>query len=304
MPQRIHALHASWLFLVSYVLSNILSTFIFPDKQPLYANLGLFLLYVMFAQIGLHVLPSVLFIGSKRMSWKAVFKLRHVSLSSMLLSLLIYGISQVPMLFIHQVTELISNVLGRSYQMSYYPLAADFTSLLFLIMAIGIIPPICEELLFRGVLLTGYEEKGKWFAAAMSALLFALFHDNPYRLLELFFSAWVSAIIVLHARSIWPGIVIHLATNTTYVIGSYMKGGDLVMGVTSTEAPPNYWIIGGWGALSVPAVYLGYMLLRIIAKKEQSKESHNSTSQMDSRKGYSWLIPIFLSLLIFVLQVM
>uniref|UniRef100_UPI001ED94AF4 CPBP family glutamic-type intramembrane protease n=1 Tax=Paenibacillus sp. OSY-SE TaxID=1196323 RepID=UPI001ED94AF4 len=92
------------------------------------------------------------------------FKFRKVTWRTMLLSILIYALSQIFMLFIHQATEIVSAALGRTYQVSIYPIATDIMSLALLIVAIGVIPPICEELLFRGVLLTGYEQKGKWFA--------------------------------------------------------------------------------------------------------------------------------------------
>lgn len=298
MTKGMNAIHAGWLFLVSYISGNVLSTFIFPDKHQLYANLGFFLLYVAFAQIGLNVIPSVVLTSNKELSWVSVFKFRKVTWRTMLLSILIYALSQIFMLFIHQATEIVSAALGRTYQVSIYPIATDIMSLALLIVAIGVIPPICEELLFRGVLLTGYEQKGKWFAAAMSSALFALFHNNPYRLMELFFAAWVSALIVLYARSIWPGIVIHMTTNIAYVVGSYMQGGDLVKSVSSPSDSPDYFLLGISGAASIPALYFCWLLLRKIDKIERLR--HHSKDQYQSylERKY-WLVPIVISICLF-----
>ncbi|MCM3342107.1 CPBP family intramembrane metalloprotease [Paenibacillus sp. MER TA 81-3] len=301
MTKGMNAIHAGWLFLVSYITGNVLSTFIFPDKQQLYANLGFFLLYVAFAQIGLNVIPSIVLKSSKKLSWVSVFKFRKVTWCTMLLSILIYAVSQIVMLFIHQATEIISAALGRTYQVSIYPIATDITSLFLLIVAIGVIPPICEELLFRGVLLTGYEQKGRWFAAAMSSVLFALFHDNPYRLLELFFAAWVSALIVLYARSIWPGIVIHMATNILYVIGSYMQGGDLVKSISSPSGSPDYILLGFSGAASIPALYLCLLLLRKIDKIERPRNHSKDIYSTSSDIKY-WQVPILISVCWFIFE--
>ncbi|MBD8499644.1 type II CAAX endopeptidase family protein [Paenibacillus arenosi] len=302
MNRGLNATHAGWLFLTSYIAGNILSTFLFPDKQQLYANVWFFLIYVAFAQIGLNVIPSTAWISSKRLSWQSVFKFRKVAWTTMVLSILIYAISQVFMLFIHQMTEIVSVALGRTYQVSVYPIASDLTSLFVLIVAIGVIPPICEELLFRGSLLTGYEQKGRWFAAAMSSILFALFHDNPYRLVELFFAAWVSAIIVLYARSIWPGIVIHMATNITYVIGSYVQGGDLVKSVSSPGGSPDYVTLSLVGAASIPALYICWLLLRKIEKIEKTRDDANEQESSGSISRY-WLLPIAIAVGLFIVEI-
>lgn len=300
MQQRWNATYASWLFFISYISGNVMSAFIFSDKQQLYANLFIFLLYVAFVQFGLYVLPSIVLMCSKKISWVTVFKFRKVSWRTLLLSILVYAISQVVMLFIHQGTEMISLLFGRTYQVSVYPIATDMMSLVLLILAIGVIPPVCEELLFRGVLLTGFEAKGIWFAAAMSSALFAIFHNNPYRLIELFFAAWISSLIVLFARSIWPGIAIHVITNVTYVVGSFVQGGDLVKGVTSPGTTPGFWEFAALGVLSIPSLYLCFWLMRKIARIEQNNKVSDGRHQTGSDNKY-WMVPIVLSLFIFIL---
>ncbi|MFS0838739.1 CPBP family intramembrane glutamic endopeptidase [Paenibacillus sp. 1P03SA] len=151
--------------------------------------------------------------------------------------------------------------------LSVYPIATDITSLIVLIVAIEVIPPFCEELLFRGVLLTGFEKKVRWIAAAISSFLFALFHDNPYRLIELFFAAWVSSLIVIYAQSIWPAILVHMVTNISYVVGSYFQGGDLVKSMSYDS--PEYVLLGLSGVASIPALYICWLLLHKIKRQEQ-----------------------------------
>jgi len=89
MDRGLSAASAAWLFLISYLSGNMLSTFLFPDKQQLYAHLGFFILYVAFAQIGLNVMPATLWMKRKKLSWKIVFKFRKVTWRTMLYSLLI-----------------------------------------------------------------------------------------------------------------------------------------------------------------------------------------------------------------------
>ncbi|CAM4467188.1 CPBP family intramembrane glutamic endopeptidase [Paenibacillus tarimensis] len=189
MRKTLNAAEAGWIFLFSYVSGIILSGYLFTDTDRLHTELGYFLMYVVIGQVGLNLLPALVWCKLRGYNLSLNFKWRRVSLKVLMLSLAVYALSQVPILFLHQLTEIVSLLLGRTYEISVYPMAEHLGALFVLVLCIGIIPPICEELLFRGALLTGYGQRGQWFAAAVSSLLFALFHDNPYRLAELFASA-------------------------------------------------------------------------------------------------------------------
>ena len=84
---------------------------------------------------------------------------------------------------------------------------------------IALAPAICEELAFRGFILSGFRHLGrKWRAILFSALLFGLAHG----LLQQSMIACVVGVVIgylaVQSGSIWPGIVFHLVNNSIGVL--------------------------------------------------------------------------------------
>ena len=100
-------------------------------------------------------------------------------------------------------------------------LAKDFGDLLLLggkpfivvFLVFALTPAICEELLFRGLLLSGLRKLGPVAAVVISALLFGLAHASVYRLLPTAFLGAVIGVTRLRTRSILPGMIIHALNN-------------------------------------------------------------------------------------------
>jgi|GEM_PF-2523283 Predicted metal-dependent membrane protease len=323
--KRMSAAAAGWIFLVSYTAGVIFSALFSSQNADGGYSLSLFFIQVLIGNVLLFLLPGVIWTRSRGLSLKRTLRLHAVPWSVLGLGLLLYAVSQVPMLFLHQVTEAALTLFGDAYQPSDYPIADHAGSLLLLLLCIGIIPPLCEELLFRGVLLSGFEQRGAWFGVVMSSALFALFHDNPYRLLELFASALLSALIVQRSGSILPGLAIHMATNLTYVLGSYARGGDLVQGVSSGGSVdvPLLLLVG---AASVPAIYVCWLILKrmdqsVTKSREQQRSGRAGTDEAGGRLGqlngqhedaaeekrrsaatWSWRVPILLAVTVFVVK--
>lgn len=98
-----------------------------------------------------------------------------------------------------------------------YGLAIDIASL-------ALIPAICEELLFRGIIQTSLTMRlGTKFALFLTALLFALHHLNPWHFPFLFglgiFFGW----IFLKTRSLGLAMVAHFVNNLSSVVLFYLK---------------------------------------------------------------------------------
>lgn len=91
------------------------------------------------------------------------------------------------------------------------PLAIDLAVL-------AITPAICEELLFRGALLTAWRPAGKWIAVASTALAFGLFHGWIYKLPPTVALGLLFGALAWRARSIAPSMVAHATNNALVVI--------------------------------------------------------------------------------------
>ncbi len=83
---------------------------------------------------------------------------------------------------------------------------------------IAIIPAFCEELLFRGLILDRLHRFGRAKAIFISALLFALMHQNIGQIIYTFILGLVLGYIVVESGSIWGAIVIHFVNNFTQVV--------------------------------------------------------------------------------------
>ena len=81
-------------------------------------------------------------------------------------------------------------------------------------MKVAIIAPIVEELIFRGLILKGFRRNYNSFTAVfMSALLFALFHLNPWQFPATFVLGLLLGWIVIRTNSIVLAILGHSINN-------------------------------------------------------------------------------------------
>jgi len=92
--------------------------------------------------------------------------------------------------------------------------ANSTADLLLLMLGAVVLAAICEEILFRGVMLQLLARGGRWRSAIfVSALLFALFHLDPIGLLSRTLLGVYFGILVWRSGSIFPAMLAHGANN-------------------------------------------------------------------------------------------
>lgn len=88
-----------------------------------------------------------------------------------------------------------------------------------LVLIIGIIGPIAEEVFFRGFAYRAFKERlGKGAALVLSALLFAAIHGNPLALFPIFLIGLLLAYIYERTGSLAAPIGLHCANNLMAVL--------------------------------------------------------------------------------------
>lgn len=120
------------------------------------------------------------------------------------------------------------------------------------IVAMVLIAPICEELIFRKLMFEPLRSLGDTSAVVLTALAFALFHANLYQMIYAFFVGLVFGCVVLLTGSIWDSILLHMVVN----------GFSQLL---SAEGSDIYWTVIG-GVLAVCMVSVPYFLVRSIGK--------------------------------------
>ena len=91
------------------------------------------------------------------------------------------------------------------------------------ILALVIIAPICEELLFRGLIFKGLKKYGKAFSITISALLFALFHCSPNQFVNPMIMGLIFASIMYKENNILYTISMHITCNLLAYIVTYFN---------------------------------------------------------------------------------
>ena len=92
------------------------------------------------------------------------------------------------------------------------------------LVTIVLVPVICEEPLFRGLVFTSlYAHCGPRWALGGSALLFAVSHFNPWQLIPLFLFGLFLGALVYWTHSIYPVILAHAVNNLASITGVNLR---------------------------------------------------------------------------------
>jgi sodium transport system permease protein len=133
-----------------------------------------------------------------------------------------------------------------------------------LILLIAVTPAICEELVFRGVLLQGLSrELPMARAVGVSAAVFAAFHlsfETVIRFLPTLWLGLLMAYVVWHTRSLFASMLMHFINNATAVVLVTTTG--LQAYVFGPSGAPR------WLALGAAAVSLGAGLYLLPRRRE------------------------------------
>jgi sodium transport system permease protein len=99
------------------------------------------------------------------------------------------------------------------------PMSDPSIPLLKVIAIMALLPAICEELAFRGFILSGFARNGRTTVAIIfSALLFGVMHMIPQQVFNAFLLGLVLALLALRSGSLLPGVVFHFVNNAMGVL--------------------------------------------------------------------------------------
>jgi sodium transport system permease protein len=128
-----------------------------------------------------------------------------------------------------------------------------------IVLLMAILPGICEEVMFRGFILTGLRREGDtWGPVLVTAVMFATFHLDPARLVGTFTIGTVLGLVVVRSGSLFPAVLMHALYNAS-VLGVAGYGERLVevglLLAPEGDASPEHptWLLRGLAAVALGA---------------------------------------------------
>ena len=165
-----------------------------------------------------------------------------------------------------------SELIAEPIPETYY--AHDF---ILDIIGTAIVPAICEEFLFRGLILSALLPYGKKTAVFGSAVLFALMHQNPAQILYTVVLGIIFAYMALETKSIWGGIILHFANNLISVI---MTAATYVL---EPKIADIIYMSIFLGLMAIGLVIGGVAVVRFLIARSRNKRERALVNEMMPR---------------------
>jgi len=118
-------------------------------------------------------------------------------------------------------------LLNLRIQADLTPVFAELSSPWWLLAGGVIVAPVVEEIFFRGFVFAGLCRRYEWQkAAVISAALFALIHLQLTAVIPIFILGYIFAYLYYQSNSIWPAILMHVATNALGLGMAYLAANS------------------------------------------------------------------------------
>jgi membrane protease YdiL (CAAX protease family) len=201
-----------------------------------------------FSQIVFLALPPLIFALFRKYPIKETFRLKAPRPLEVLLMLLISPAMVVAGFCSGFLALLgVKAIFGR---VELFSPVVEFMSgnLIFMIILIAVLPAICEEFLFRGMIQRGLERLGAGWSIFLSGLLFGLFHFDFQRLAAQTLIGWIAAYAVYRTGSLFNGMILHFMNNGILALFTYFTAKAVeeieARAVTDPFASPEFANIG------------------------------------------------------------
>lgn len=164
-------------------------------------------------------------------------------------------------------------------------MATDTVPLWLSFATFAIAPAICEELAFRGFILSGLQRsRHKWLPIVISGILFGVIHMIPKQQFNASLLGLVLGLLAVRSESLVPGVIFHLIFNGTQVLATRLDMETAQTGVAqyivkvveTADGPATLAFTSG--CLAVCAIISGGLLYWLITQ-DRKPESTSTAEQ-------------------------
>lgn len=290
------------VFMVSAIMPYIARLFLELTGLRIHNSLQ----EILFSQL-IYVLPTIVYLCFCGMSPLKALRLKKIRISNVFLLIL----------FTYLISPFISLINAISLVFSENMISDTITDmtgefpLILCILAVGVVPAICEESVYRGVLYNEYRKVNPKLAIVFSALLFGLLHQNLNQFAYAFVLGLIFALVIEATDSILATMIIHFVINSTSIVLNYalprlynllerLYGSDVfdadALYETAMESTDKVTMIQSAYSLIIPALIglvLAFFVFRVIAKNENRYDHVKDVfRRKEDTKGIQSLISI------------
>ncbi|MFK7779257.1 MAG: ABC transporter permease subunit/CPBP intramembrane protease [Gimesia sp.] len=155
-------------------------------------------------------------------------------------------------------------------------------SIWLVLMAFALTPAICEELAFRGFILSGFGQRGRvWLAISLSSITFGVMHMIPQQVFNASLLGLVLGLVAVYSRSLIPGVIFHFIYNSLSILRGripekWIPENGLQHFVSMEPEGLRY----SWPLLLICGV-VTILILRWVLKQSQSKTESTISKSSD-----------------------
>ena len=206
-------------------------------------------------QVLLILLPVILILRISKTDIRSTLRLNYTNPMNFLLVL----IAALPLLLLSGIIGQLTNIIfpvSEAYLDALQNLVTvQENGLWFTIFVVGILPGICEEVMFRGFILSALKKKGLWYGIILTAVLFGAFHLDPFRFLPVTLLGIWLGYLALKTNSLFVPILAHFAQNSLAIlITNYAEKFTFIKLIIINDEI-SYWVV-------VPSVIVLYLVVK------------------------------------------
>jgi sodium transport system permease protein len=143
------------------------------------------------------------------------------------------------------------------------------------LLLIAFVPAICEELAFRGFILSGFRHLGhKWWAIIFSSLIFGVTHMVLQQSIVACVVGVIIGYVAVQTGSIFPAMVFHFTHNALLLVVMQFQNTEALHKITKpladgTEFIYDWWLVG-LGAVVAAALLVRFAGLTYRKTEEET----------------------------------
>lgn len=205
-----------FVFISIVLISRLIVNYIIGLYPQMEIDENVWLIQII-GSLSYFILPLFLLIIFKRISFKYILPFKKISLKNFFLVIIISLTMQPTIQLIAEITNVfhedeISEAIDIFMKLPYWKS----------LISIAIVPAITEELIFRGVILTGYKKTKLLTGILVSSFYFGIMHLTISQLFYTIIGGVIFGFLVKITGSIFSSILSHFILNGTQITISYI----------------------------------------------------------------------------------